>query len=91
MNSEEITEMCALMSLQYLEGCAEEDLACENGVEIEVVTCNVFAFHFKSQEDRRQIWVGGPLTFDDDLIVLEKHTCKGEISMLAFNRVEFWV
>ncbi|TXG48762.1 hypothetical protein EZV62_024637 [Acer yangbiense] len=63
----------------------------KNGVEIEVVAGNVFAFHFKTHEERRRIWVGDPWTFDDDLIMLEVPIGKREIGKLPFNRVEFWV
>ncbi|KAK3223636.1 hypothetical protein Dsin_010661 [Dipteronia sinensis] len=52
----------------------------QNGVEIEEIRGNVFAYHFMNQEDRRRIWAGGPWTFDDALIVLAEPTGKGEVS-----------
>ncbi|TXG51132.1 hypothetical protein EZV62_023656 [Acer yangbiense] len=63
----------------------------KGGVEIEVVTNNVYAFHFQLPEDRRKVFVGGPWTFDDSLIVLEEPIRKGSIKGLKFDKVEFWV
>ncbi|TXG57565.1 hypothetical protein EZV62_015394 [Acer yangbiense] len=61
------------------------------GVEVEVVTSIVFAFHFQLDEDRRKVLAGGPWSFDDALIVLEEPTGKGAIRGLKFDVVEFWV
>ncbi|TXG53482.1 hypothetical protein EZV62_022651 [Acer yangbiense] len=61
------------------------------GVEIEVVTNNVYAFHFQLSEDRRKVFTSGPWNFDDSLIVLEEPTGTGSIKGLKFDRVDFWV
>ncbi|KAK3221482.1 hypothetical protein Dsin_008507 [Dipteronia sinensis] len=63
----------------------------QNGVEIEAIRGNVFAFHFMNREDLRRIWASGPWTFDDAMIVLVEPTGKGEVEKFAFNRDEFWV
>ncbi|KAK3229669.1 hypothetical protein Dsin_001550 [Dipteronia sinensis] len=85
MNSEDIARLYASMSLKDAEGPVK------HGVEIEVVKVNIFIFHFKDQSDRRRVWAVGLWTFDDNLIVLEEPTGKGEVEKRAFNRVEFWV
>ncbi|TXG49311.1 hypothetical protein EZV62_025186 [Acer yangbiense] len=61
------------------------------GVEIEVITNNVYAFHFQLSEDRRKVFASGPWKFDDSLIVLEEPTGTRSIKGLKFDKVDFWV
>ncbi|KAK3227088.1 hypothetical protein Dsin_006950 [Dipteronia sinensis] len=63
----------------------------QEGVEIEVISNNIYAFHFHSINDRIKFLSGGPWSFDDVLIVLEEPTGKGAIKSLKFNMAEFWV
>ncbi|TXG70470.1 hypothetical protein EZV62_005405 [Acer yangbiense] len=52
------------------------------GVEIEPVEGNVFAFHFRNVEDRKRIQTCGPWSFDRAMIVFEEPTDIGEVSNL---------
>ncbi|KAK1563722.1 hypothetical protein Q3G72_031737 [Acer saccharum] len=61
------------------------------GVEIEALEGNVFAFHFKNLEDRKYIQAGGPWTFDRAITVFEEPSGTGDIALMKFNKVEFWV
>ncbi|TXG72019.1 hypothetical protein EZV62_000598 [Acer yangbiense] len=61
------------------------------GVEIEVISTNIYAFHFQSFDDRKRVLMGGPWSFDGALIVLEEPEGKGAINSLLFNSVDFWV
>ncbi|KAK4840390.1 hypothetical protein QYF36_007735 [Acer negundo] len=56
------------------------------GVTIESLTGNIFAFHFTNQEDRGKVLSGVPWTFDNALLVLEKPEGKGMVETLSFNR-----
>ncbi|KAI9191558.1 hypothetical protein LWI28_009958 [Acer negundo] len=48
-------------------------------------------FFFNKSENRDAVWKRGPWHFDNHLVVLEKPTGAGEISDLAFAKVEMWV
>ncbi|TXG66747.1 hypothetical protein EZV62_008022 [Acer yangbiense] len=61
------------------------------GVEIEALEGNVFAFHFKNSEDRKYIQSGGPWTFDRAITAFEEPSGIGDIVHMKFNSVEFWV
>ncbi|TXG48468.1 hypothetical protein EZV62_024343 [Acer yangbiense] len=61
------------------------------GVEIEAMEGNIFAFHFRNMEDRKRIQMGGLWTFDRAIIIFEEPTGIGEISNMTFKVVEFWV
>ncbi|TXG67913.1 hypothetical protein EZV62_009188 [Acer yangbiense] len=59
------------------------------GLEIEKVANNVFAFNFNSMDDRIHVMAGGPWTFDGPLIVLAEPSGKGDVrwekqTILAF-------
>ncbi|TXG49402.1 hypothetical protein EZV62_025277 [Acer yangbiense] len=56
------------------------------GVDIEALEGNVFAFHFKNSEDRKRIQSGGPWSFDRALIALEEPTGAGDIAQMEFNK-----
>ncbi|KAK1556199.1 hypothetical protein Q3G72_000485 [Acer saccharum] len=56
------------------------------GVEIEALEGDVFAFHFKNSEDRKYIQSGGPWTFDRALTALEEPTGAGDIALMKFNK-----
>ncbi|KAK3182831.1 hypothetical protein Dsin_030117 [Dipteronia sinensis] len=60
-------------------------------VEIEVVSGNTFSFTFKNVNDRRQVLLGGPWSFDKVLLVLEATVGKGDVQNMSFNKVAFWV
>ncbi|TXG48431.1 hypothetical protein EZV62_027725 [Acer yangbiense] len=63
----------------------------QGGVEIEVISTNIYAFPFQSFDDRKRVFMGGPWSFDGALIVLEEPEGKGAINSLLFNSVDFWV
>ncbi|KAK4850456.1 hypothetical protein QYF36_006908 [Acer negundo] len=44
----------------------------QEGVEIEVISNIIYAFHFQSMDDRRRVLMGGPWSFDEALIVLKE-------------------
>ncbi|TXG47986.1 hypothetical protein EZV62_027280 [Acer yangbiense] len=58
---------------------------------VEVVQDNTFLFYFHNQGDRFRIFSGGPWSFDNSLLVLEKPLGLGDVASLAFNRVDFWI
>ncbi|TXG73137.1 hypothetical protein EZV62_001716 [Acer yangbiense] len=61
------------------------------GVEIEALEGNVFAFHFKNTADKKLVQSGGPWTFDRAITALEEPTGTGDIEHMKFNSVEIWV
>ncbi|KAK1567082.1 hypothetical protein Q3G72_007829 [Acer saccharum] len=63
----------------------------KENVEIEPVVGNIFAFHFRNNEDKQKIISGGPWSFNDALIVLMEPEGKGDINCIKFDRVEFWI
>ncbi|TXG64170.1 hypothetical protein EZV62_011164 [Acer yangbiense] len=60
-------------------------------LDIEVVQDNIFLFYFSNQGDRFRIMAGGPWSFDNCLLVLEKPSEVGDIAKLGFSRVVFWI
>lgn len=56
-----------------------------------MVQDNTYLFYFRNQGDRFRVLLGGPWSFDNCLLVLEKLLGVGEIARLPFNRVVFWV
>ncbi|KAL5857646.1 hypothetical protein ACOSQ3_005104 [Xanthoceras sorbifolium] len=60
-------------------------------VEIEVLSTNVFVFHFRNLRDRQRILTGGPWNFDRSLLVLEQPRGNGYVDTMSFSMVEFWV
>ncbi|TXG48304.1 hypothetical protein EZV62_027598 [Acer yangbiense] len=69
----------------------KEQLWTSEGVDIEALEGNVFAFHFKNSEDRKRIQSGEPWSFNRALIALEEPTGAGDIAQMEFNKVEIWV
>ncbi|TXG57618.1 hypothetical protein EZV62_015447 [Acer yangbiense] len=62
----------------------------DRGMDIESAG-NMFTFHFRDENDMRRVVSGGPWSFDDAFIALEKPQGKGTIVSLDFNWAEFWV
>ena len=60
-------------------------------VDIEMVQDNIYLFYFRNPGDRFRVLAGGPWSFDNCLIVLEKLSRIRDIESLPFNRVVFWV
>ncbi|TXG57168.1 hypothetical protein EZV62_018481 [Acer yangbiense] len=60
-------------------------------VDIEIVQDNTYLFYFQNQGERFRVLSGGPWSFDNCLLVLEKLSGVREITRLPFNRVAFWV
>ncbi|KAK2658166.1 hypothetical protein Ddye_004699 [Dipteronia dyeriana] len=56
------------------------------GVEIEVAIGNTFSFKFKNANDRRQLLLEGPWSFDKALLALEEPIRKGDIQQMKFNK-----
>ncbi|TXG71466.1 hypothetical protein EZV62_000045 [Acer yangbiense] len=56
----------------------------DKGMDIESVTSNMFSFHFRDEEDMNRVLVGGPWSFDDAIIALEKPMGKGTIESMEF-------
>ncbi|TXG48954.1 hypothetical protein EZV62_024829 [Acer yangbiense] len=50
-------------------------------LEIEMVSHNIFTFHFSDPCDKQMVLAGGPWSFDNDLIVLEEPKGRGEIQV----------
>ncbi|TXG73116.1 hypothetical protein EZV62_001695 [Acer yangbiense] len=63
----------------------------QTAVEIELVQDNTFMFSFRHPGDRFWVLFGGPWSFDNCLIVLEKFDRVGDIARLPFDRVVFWI
>ena len=61
----------------------------QSALDIEVVQDNIFLFYFRNQGDLFRIIAGGPWSFDNCLIVLEKPSGVGDITKLWFSRVVF--
>ncbi|TXG72528.1 hypothetical protein EZV62_001107 [Acer yangbiense] len=61
------------------------------GFDIKPLEGNIFAFHFKTKEDRKRILMGGTWSFDKALIAFEEPADEGDIVNMRFDRVEFWV
>ncbi|KAK3211949.1 hypothetical protein Dsin_016655 [Dipteronia sinensis] len=62
-----------------------------HALEIESVTGNIFAFHFEDEVELQRILGGGPWSFDDALMVLERPAGRGTIDMMSFRHADFWV
>ncbi|TXG66785.1 hypothetical protein EZV62_008060 [Acer yangbiense] len=60
-------------------------------VDIEMVQDNMYLFYFRNPGDRFRVLAGGPWSFDNCLIVLEKLKGVGDIARLPFDRVVFWI
>ncbi|KAK3193080.1 hypothetical protein Dsin_024390 [Dipteronia sinensis] len=60
------------------------------GVQIEAVEGNVFAFYFKNNLDRHHIQSGGPWNFDSSIIAFEEPTGIGDIKSIKISKVDFW-
>ncbi|KAK1551390.1 hypothetical protein Q3G72_034768 [Acer saccharum] len=61
------------------------------GVEIEPIIGNIFAFHFNNLDDKRRIMARGPWSFNDALIVMVEPEGKGDVQHMNFNKTEFWI
>ncbi|KAK1568409.1 hypothetical protein Q3G72_024074 [Acer saccharum] len=61
------------------------------GVDIEALEGNVFAFHFKNTADEKLVQSGGPWTFDRAIIAMEEPAGTEDIEHMKFNSVEIWV
>ncbi|TXG60810.1 hypothetical protein EZV62_012173 [Acer yangbiense] len=57
------------------------------GVEIESISGNIFAFHFQNSDDKRRIISGGPWSFNNALIVMEEPEGKGDINRMKVESV----
>ena len=55
------------------------------GMEIESVTGNTFSFHFRDAYDLERVMLGGPWSFDNALLAMERPVGKGTIKSLRFN------
>ncbi|TXG60010.1 hypothetical protein EZV62_014583 [Acer yangbiense] len=81
MDPYEISKLCAELSIN---GKEEKLWSVQD-------TDNTYLFYFRNQGDRFRVLSGGPWSFDNCLLVLEKLSGVGEIARLPFNRVVFWV
>ncbi|KAK0588601.1 hypothetical protein LWI29_003108 [Acer saccharum] len=61
------------------------------GMDIESVIGNTFTFHFRDVYDLNRVISGGPWSFDNALLAMEKPVGKGTIESLRFNQADFWV
>ncbi|TXG69153.1 hypothetical protein EZV62_004088 [Acer yangbiense] len=57
------------------------------GMDIESVTGNTFSFHFKDAYDLERVLAGGPWSFDNALLVMDRPVGKGTIESLRFSEV----
>ena len=51
----------------------------KNGLDIESVAGNTFAFHFKDEQDLNKVLSRGPWNFDNALIAMDKPIGKGTL------------
>ncbi|TXG52603.1 hypothetical protein EZV62_021772 [Acer yangbiense] len=129
MSSEDITSLCASLSINARDGpvqLLDNSLKCEainrlslclvgkvlsskwvnreafmrvigkiwqvkKRFDIESVSGNTFTFHFRDKYDLDMVILGGPWSFDNALIVLEKPVGMGTIESLCFSQTDFWV
>ncbi|KAL5851629.1 hypothetical protein ACOSQ3_006747 [Xanthoceras sorbifolium] len=61
------------------------------GVEIEVIQDNIYAFHFHNQSDRIRVLVSDPWNFDNAILILQEPKWAGELASVDFRVAEFWV
>ncbi|TXG60692.1 hypothetical protein EZV62_015265 [Acer yangbiense] len=61
------------------------------GVEVEWIEVNTFAFHFKNFEDLKRVLSGGPWSFDRAMIIFEEPVGDGDIKNMKFNKLDIWV
>ncbi|TXG57913.1 hypothetical protein EZV62_015742 [Acer yangbiense] len=61
------------------------------GMDIESIIGNTFTFHFKDAYDLERVLFGGPWSFDNALLAMEKPKGKETIESLRFNKADFWV
>ncbi|KAK3183281.1 hypothetical protein Dsin_030567 [Dipteronia sinensis] len=62
-----------------------------NDVNIESVSWNTFTFHFSDMLDLIRVIAGGPWSFDNALIAMERPAGKGTIDSLSFSLADFWI
>ncbi|KAK2662525.1 hypothetical protein Ddye_001099 [Dipteronia dyeriana] len=62
-----------------------------HGVDIESIAGNMFSFQFRDEYDLDKVIYGGPWSFDNALIAMEKLKGKGSIDSLNFNWADFWL
>ncbi|TXG58188.1 hypothetical protein EZV62_016017 [Acer yangbiense] len=79
------------MNREAFKGLIEQIWNPYGQVEVEMVRDNIFMFYFLNQEDRNRIWQRSPWHFGNSLIALEKPDGPGNISMLGFNKADFWI
>ncbi|KAK2664984.1 hypothetical protein Ddye_003558 [Dipteronia dyeriana] len=60
-------------------------------IYVEVVSDNIFTYHFQDTEDRRRVLTGRPWSFDNFLIVLVEPNGKSDILHMPFDRAAFWI
>ena len=63
----------------------------DEGMDIESVKGNMFSFYFKDEDDLNRVLSGGPWSFDDALIAMEKPIGRGTIESKVFQWTDFWV
>ncbi|MCI34941.1 DUF4283 domain protein, partial [Trifolium medium] len=61
------------------------------GVIIKQAKEGLFLFHFAHPLDMEAALTGGPWTFDNHLIILERVQIGVQIENIPLNHVEFWV
>ncbi|TXG56668.1 hypothetical protein EZV62_017981 [Acer yangbiense] len=94
MNLNDIALLCDALSLKEKERPArilDTKLKYRGGVEIEPIKGNIFAFYFKTAEDRQRVQNGEPWSFDRAIIAFEKPAGTSEVCDMKFNSVDFWV
>ncbi|TXG72934.1 hypothetical protein EZV62_001513 [Acer yangbiense] len=62
-----------------------------HGVDIESIASNMFSFQFRDKFDLERVLSGGPWSFDNALIAMERPEGKGSIDSLNFYWADFWV
>ncbi|KAK3204448.1 hypothetical protein Dsin_018494 [Dipteronia sinensis] len=62
-----------------------------NGMNNESVSGNTFTFHFSDGHDLNRVIAGGPWSFDNALIAMERPAGKGTTDSLSFSLADFWI
>ncbi|KAL5848695.1 hypothetical protein ACOSQ4_006708 [Xanthoceras sorbifolium] len=57
------------------------------GVEIEVIQDNIYAFHFHNQSDRIRVLVSDPWNFDNAILILQEPKWAGELARSLVGKV----
>lgn len=78
-------------NLEGLKGAMKRAFGANRGLEIEAVGENIFLFHFSHKVDSERAWLGGPWSFDRQLLCLQELNPDVSSAKLCFEFCPFYV